>query len=289
MPSPLSIILFGVLLPALATVTVLIAAWRVGRRLDLKVRGGLAVALALGLGDLAGHLGVAWPAWPPSEVTDRIPILVGVAILAALVAVLGGPGRRWLSWVNRAVVSGVTIAVIVSPAFGEAWSAPATLFGAALLGIGMILAWANLDALATRCSGAGIFLPLLLISSGASVALLVSGSMVLALLAGVLSAALAACGLVAWRVPAIGFGPGGPSIVVVVLASLLLINRFYAELPSGSVALFAVAPAAVWFGQLGTIRSRAPWIRTLAATAAVLVPVALAIGLAVAAMPSYEY
>lgn len=288
MPSPLSAFLLGVLLPALVTAAVLMAVWRVGRRLDLKARGGLAVALALGLGDLAGHLGVAWPAWPPSEVTDRIPLLVGVAIVAAVFEVLG-PARGWMTWANRAIVSGLTTVAIVGPAFGEMWSAPASLFGGALLGIGMVLAWANLDALAVRCSGAGIFLPLLLITGGASVALLVSGSIVLPLLGGVLSAALAVCWLVSWRIPSIGLERGGTPIVVVALASLLLINRFYAELPSGSVALFALAPAALWLAQLGPIRRRAPWFRVLAATAATLVPVVIAVGLAVAAMPSYEY
>jgi hypothetical protein len=41
--------------------------------------------------------------------------------------------------------------------------------------------------------------------------------------------------------------------------------------------------------QLGPIQRRPPWLRALTATMAVLVPVAIAVGLAVAAMPSYEY
>ncbi|WP_406699366.1 hypothetical protein V5E97_10905 [Singulisphaera sp. Ch08] len=288
MPSPLSAFLFGFLLPALVTVTLLAVVWRAGRPRDVKVRGALAVALALGLGDLAGHLGVAWPAWPPSEVTDRIPLLVVVAILSAALEVVG-PARRWLSWGNRVVVSGITTAAIVGPAFGETWSAPATLLGGTLVGIGLVLTWANLEAVAEHCSGAGIFLPLLVVTSGASVALLVSGSIVLPLLGGVLSAVVGVCWLAFWRVPSISLARGGTPIVVVVLASLLLINRFYAELPSGSVLLFALAPAALWLVQIGPIRRRPPWLRVVVATTAVLVPVAIAVGLAVAAMPSYEY
>lgn len=288
MPNLLSTLLFGGLLPALVTAAVLLVVWWASGRLDSKLRGGLAVALGLGLGDLAGHLGVAWPSWPPTEVTDRIPWLVGVAILAGVFETLG-PARRWMPWVNRVCVSWLTIVAIVGPAFGEAWLAPTTVLGGALLGIVMALAWANLDAVAVRCSGVGIFLPLLLVTGGASVALLVSGSIVLPILGGVLSAVIAASGLVSWRIPAICLARSGTPVVVVTLASLLLINRVYAELPSASVALFAAAPASLWLTQLGPIRRRAGWLRVVVGTFAVLIPVAIAVGLAVAAMPSYEY
>jgi hypothetical protein len=284
----LSALAFGVIVPALATASILTAVLAVGRRFDLKARSRLGVALGLGLGTLAGYAGVSWPAWPPSDVTDRIPFLIIVGIISAVFEV-SRPAKPWMSWGNRILLTVITLAAILGPAFAETWKTPATLLGGASIGAGMVLAWANLDALAARLSGSVFFLPLLVVTTGASLVLVLSGVLVQGRVAGVLTAALAGCWVVSWWAPSISLARGGTPIVVVALASLLLVGRFYAEAPTGSVVLLALAPAALWLVELGPLRQRAPWLRTLVATAAVLVPVALAVGLAVAAMPSDEF
>lgn len=284
----LSALVFGLIVPALGTASILSAVLVVGRRINPQVRGGLAVAVGLGLGVLAGYAGVSWPSWPPSDVTDRIPFLIMAGILASVLEAIQ-PAKPWISWGNRILLSAITLAAILGPAFAETWKTPAILLGGVLIGTGMVLEWANLDALAARLSGSAFFLPLLVIATGASVVLVLSGVVVQGRLAGVLTAALAGCWVVSWWVPSIRLERGGTPIVVVALASLLLVGRFYAEAPTGSVVLLAVAPATLWLVQLGPLRRWAPWLRTLVATAAVLVPVAVAIGLAVAAMPSDEY
>lgn len=281
-------IVFGVVVPALVAASLMTVFHVLGRRLGLKNRNGLGMALGLGLGNLAGDAGVFWPSWPPLDVTDRIPFLAIAALVLALVEV-SRPVGTWMAWGNRIVLTGLTLVAILGPAFGATWQTPTILLGGALLAAGMVLSWASLDALAARLSGAAQFLPLLVITTGASVALVLSGNMVLGRLCGVLTAALAGCWVVAWRVPSLSLERGATPTIAVVLASLLLVGRFYGELTTPCALLLASAPAFLWLARFGRVQRCGPWLRTFVATSAVLVPVAIAVGLAVAAMPSYEY
>lgn len=292
MTALLGMLAFGVAVPALTATAIVASVLMGGRRLEGTMRSGVAVTLGLGLGELAGHAGVSWPSWPPSDVTDRIPYLVLAAMLAALVEVIGSAaawGKAGIAWGNRTLLTVVTLAAMLGPIYGETWTTPNMLLGGALIGAGMVLAWANLDAVTSRVSGPPVFLPLLLLLTGASVVLVLSGSVVLGRLAGVLTAAFAGCWVVSWWTPIIDFKRGGRPILVVALGSLLLNGHFYAEVPRGSVVLLAMAPATLALLNLGPVARRPSWVHALIATTVMAVPVAVAVGLAVAAMPSYEY
>src|SRR5690349_3571984 len=133
MSAMLGAMILGVVVPALVAATTMALVLAAGRRLDGAFRFGLAITLGLGLGVLAGHVAVSWPAWPswpPSDVTDRIPYLVLAAILLALVVVVV-PARfqTATAWGGRVVLTAVVLTAILGPIYGESWTTTPVLLG----------------------------------------------------------------------------------------------------------------------------------------------------------------
>jgi hypothetical protein len=122
---------------------------------------------------------------------------------------------------------------------------------------------------------------------GTSVALILSGGLLLGQLAGILSATAATCFLliIAVRAPFLPSGAAAP--LSLVCAGLLLSGFFYAELPTASALLLALAPttALLRVGEKSHSQSRALAYRT----ALVAVPVAIAVVLALHASPPLDY
>jgi len=284
-----NVVIYGGVVPVAVTALVLLGIWWGGRRLSPATRMGVAVGSALGVGDLAGHFGIAWPGWPPTDVTDRVPFLVMAGLLAAWLNAVR-PGKWFDAWIIRVVFSLTTALVIVEPVFSDAWKVPATWGILSALVAVMVLAWFNLDAVAARQSGAPLFLPIVLLALGTSATLAISGVAVQGMLAGVLAASLVGAWLLTtWHIPSLTLARGGTSIVVVALSSLLLVGHFYANVPTTSLVLLAASPLALWAAEFKTFKGRAPWLRTLVSSVAILIPIGLAIGFAVAAMPEETY
>lgn len=277
-------LLWGVGLPALVAALVLAA----GRLVSPDRGGRQAMALAVGLGYAAGHAAVAWPSWPPLEVIDRVPFLVlGVMVLGLFETTW--PAPAWATWENRILVSLLTVVLIVGPAVQETWGTRANLLRLACLGAGLALAWGSVEALTGRVSGLAVALPLFVTAAGAAVVIVISGSLVSGRLAGVLAAALAGCAVLAAWDPRPALARGGVAAAAVALASLLLVGHVYSSTPALAAILLALAPLAAWIVRVGPLRRLTGWKAALTATAAALVTVGLAVGLAVAAMPVSEY
>jgi hypothetical protein len=88
--------------------------------------------------------------------------------------------------------------------------------------------------------------------------------------------------LARWRVP---LGRGAAPVFAMTLFGLWIAGFFYAEVTVASALLLAAAPVVAGLAGLPALRRVAPWQATLARTAAVLVPVGLALVLALAAQP----
>src|SRR4051812_2185883 len=116
--SPLEMTLFVLVVPALVAAVTLAAAGWAGRRLGLPGSGPAAVALALGVGALAAQLGNAPPAFPPLDVTDRLPWLVTAATLLGLCESVR-PGPAWTRWENRLLLTLLTLGLVLGPVLGE--------------------------------------------------------------------------------------------------------------------------------------------------------------------------
>jgi len=229
-------------------------------------------AAAVGLAYVAGHAAVARPAVPPVEVTDRLP---WVALAAAALAVYEAarPSAAVGRGVGRCLLGALTLGLMLGPVHnpGVVW------FGAT---VAVALAsWVNLGALAAGPQGSDVFRGLLITAGGAGVVLLLSGSAVLGILGLALTAALAGGWLGARGVPPEGSLP----TAAVVLGALVLEGYVYASLPASGALLLAAAPAGTWVGRLGPARRLGPWASATLGAACVLVPVGIAVGLAVAA------
>jgi hypothetical protein len=259
-------LLLGALLPAvLALAPLLVLRLRPGAG-DVAQRA--AGAMALGVGFLAGYAALGGEPLRPAEPQDWLPAL---ALLAGAVGTLEGLPRTptALGWALRLGVAGLAAWLLLPQwlaAKPTAWQWQLGI-GAAILGL-----WAALDALAARRPG-NWFAPLLALTAAVGAAVLMCASTAkFAQAAGVLAATLAGAALAirGQFLPLRGLVPG----VAVLLPGLMAegaMNTF-SDVPLASFALVAAAPLMLVAGGRG-------W---RVATAAVLLPLAAAVGLAVA-------
>ena len=157
-----------------------------------------------------------------------------------------------------------------------------------------------LDTLTGRLSGVSSPPILLIVTLGSSVVLVLSGSALLGQLAGILASALGASLITAWWQPKliprldrdVRFAPlagEGVTVVAVLLVGLWLNGYFYAEVPATSALLLGTAPAAAWIRWLAPVQRLEGWRATFVSVVTVLVPVVLAVALALRASPPIEY
>jgi hypothetical protein len=284
--SPWEITLFVVIVPALvAAVTVAAAGWAF-RCVGVAGSGPAAVALALGAGEIAAHGVNAMPAFPPVEVTDRIPWLVLAALLLGICESIR-PSPGWARWENRMLLILLAMGLILGPVLGATWPSRSDLAWQGGLVVLLLVVWASLEVLAARRSTAVLGPSLLVVAASAGASLLVSGSLVLGQLGLGLASTLAAVWVLSWWLPDRSMSRGGVPVLVASYAALLIEGHVYSALPLASAVLLAVAPLTAWAGFVGLSRL-APWQGALLGAAATLVPAGVALGMAVAASPSYE-
>ena len=78
-------------------------------------------------------------------------------------------------------------------------------------------------------------------------------------------------------------------MLVVSVTALLIVGHIYSGLPLAAALLLGAAPLMLWLAWVGPARRLASWQSALLAAALVLVPAAVAVGLAFQAAPGgYE-
>jgi hypothetical protein len=282
--SPVAMAVFAVALPAAVAAWVVALGRVLGRRRDPSGGGPWWAASAVGLAYLAGHVAVARPAVPPADVTDRIPWLALAATALALFEAFRSPGLPARA-VGRSLLAVLTLWLVLGPVLAAGDLSREMAVTLAASAAVALLAWADLEALAAWAAGADVARALLITAAGAGPALLLSGSAVLGQLGAALAAALAAAWLATRGRPPAGAVP----VAAALLTALVLEGHVYAALPGASALLLAAAPAGVWLTRLGPVRRLGPRAVAALGSAAVLVPVAVAVGLAVSSSPSTEY
>lgn len=250
---------YGVFLPFLTSAYVLLASWPLWRRADSNA-ATWPLALALGAGYVAGHLGIAgWPDVPPHNAADRLCYLSLAAVLLALLdAWRSCP--RWLRGISWAMFLLAVVGLLL----------PASL--RVEIGLGKWLGWlaglsgagwfigAMLGATARRLPGLTVPLVLFIASAGTTGVLSFGYSFKYAQLAGVVTAAQLPILLRSlFRPPVIM--PATP--LAVILPGLWLLSYLYAydPPPVGSFAALAAAMLSGAMGRLPGIRKLAPWQR----------------------------
>ena len=157
-----------------AIVPAVVAAAVVGVGRAVGGRGGAWLAAsAVGLGYVAGHFGVARPAFPPVEVTDRIPWLALAASALAVFEAMRTPGTV-ARGMGRSVLAVLTLWLILGPVVAASGLSKSLVIS----GLVALAAWVNLEALAAKPGGHDVLRSLLITAAGAGIVLLVSGSAV---------------------------------------------------------------------------------------------------------------
>jgi hypothetical protein len=198
-------------------------------------------AFPIGIAYACGHAIVTgWPGFPPGDVTNWL-------FYFALAAVpVGGICALRISERARAIIALVMsagpLALLLGPQFQYSWSVVQGVVWVAALAAVSVLLWVSLDILTSLSGGVAIALPLFMLipAAGASVALLLSGSMVLGQLAIVLAAA--ALGAMLTKSRGSLRDRGAVPAFTLVFFSLLVCGYFYAELPASSAVLLSAAP-----------------------------------------------
>jgi hypothetical protein len=217
-----------------------------------RLRGPTPAAVALVLGYAVGHCAASWPAFPPLDVTDRLPWIAAGAVAVDWV------GRRLLPWVGHALAAVMTVGATVGPidtTVARTW----TFFAwAAMLCVGVAGTSAYLYMLARRWGPRMFAVLLSALALAAGAALTVSGSLVLGELCAALAAALLAAGLLARS-------ESSSTALAVPFASLggavLIGGNIYSGLPTLPAVVLAASPLALWVACVPALARQPPWLR----------------------------
>jgi len=264
-----------------AVLLIVFARWR-------KTANRCAGAIAIGAGYVAGHvLAAGWSPFPPRHATHWLFWFAVIGVIAAAADALVRPKGtvRFVAW---AIICTIACRLILQPKFSYAWSAAEGWLRVVAIALGIVVLTFCLDLVDRSPFGtATLFSVTTVLCGGTSVALILSGSLLLGQLACILSTTVATCFLLIIAVRASFHPSGAAAPLSLVCAGLLLSGFFYAELPTASALLLALAPtmALLPVGKKSHSQSRALAYRA----ALVAVPVAIAVVLALHASPPLDY
>ncbi|MEX0776026.1 MAG: hypothetical protein WD042_09980 [Phycisphaeraceae bacterium] len=247
----------------------------------LACAGGLAVG-AWAVND--------WPTWPATDPDSRLFYLVLPAAL--LVELLGAlPGvPRWIIWPLRGLIALALGRVLlhgsvylVEQPFSEeqVWSAGRQ--GAWWLGIAAVvmLPWLALHWICMRAATPARSIPLSLaiVALGAGVLIFTSGSQSGGQMALSVMAALLGGWLGSFALRRGGSFAAAVGMSLVLIAGLLIIGRFFAQVTTPAALLVMLAPLAGLLAEVPMLHRRRsrPWLAGAVRIVAVAIPVSIAV------------
>lgn len=252
---------YGVFLPFLISAYLLLTSWPLWRRADPS-KATWPVALALGAGYAAGHVGIAgWPDAPPHDAADKLCYLSLVAVLLAFLDDWRSC-PRWLRGMSWAMFWLAVVGLLLPASLrAESGTRKWLRCVAGLGGAGWLFS-TMLATTARRLPGLVVPLIVFLVSAGTTAVLAFGYSFKYAQLAGVVTAA---------QLPILLHNLFRPSVVlpvaplVVILPGLWLLSYFYSydPPPIGSFLSLAAAMLSGSIGLLPGLRTLAPWKRCL--------------------------
>ena len=269
-------LVFGVFLPALVCITILVIAWRPWQNREKTAIASWGPAVGVAIGYLAGYLGLKFSL--QLNVSDGLEWLgYGAALIAFFSQIDVSAGKR--VWIQTLI--GLSFAIAFSTLLiVRGWMAPAWCWR---LGFGsfMVVTWGLMETLARRQCGASM--PIILCLTTAAAANIIAIEITtFSQLAGVLAAAIAPCMAISWFRGQASLAHGPVLIFVLILSSLLLHSYFgYTSdtVPLASFVIVLLAPLAAWVGEFPPVLSWRPWQATLVRVGAVAILLIIAITL----------
>ncbi len=177
---------------------------------------------------------------PPVQALDWVPLLIAGTLPVFAMDDLADFGKGMRFGVQAATVILATI-LLLQPVLTQLPVVHAALILIASSGL-WLAAWTYFDRHAQRNANSGM--TLLIVSAGAAIVSVLTGSTLLGQLGGALAAILGAWLLWNWPHPRVLLGHAGTAVVVMSLGSVLLVGRFYSATPLRINALLLVALAA---------------------------------------------
>ncbi len=248
MPALIDTLARTVLLPVMASGALLFIAWRLSRKQPVTTRGPWAAPLALVAGLVLGQGALGAMAWPPMEAIHWLPLL---ALLATALVLLerGISSPSWAKHGLRLVLFMALPFSLLSPLIEHSWG-PVEGFlwvvALGLAGFGLALVF---EQVARRSQGFALPLQLVLLATGSSIALVLSGSLLLGQLAGILAASIGVFMVLAFFFPSLSLAGGTMTVFSIQLAGLWMVGYFYAELTATIALILFLAPLAVWLSR----------------------------------------
>ena len=269
-----------VLVPAILAGFIWLVSWRLWNRNSTSANGHWGGALAFAGGYVAAYVVMkSWPTFPPVSAEHWI---VYFAIIAGIVAA----AERWwgaAAWSRWPVMIALTFGLawfeLRSLRIYE-WSASGTAAWIAGLVVLTTFVWDQLDRLAKRRPSPTTPAALWVVTTGAAVSFVLSKSAFLGQLSGALSAIFGAAFVLALWGHKLPLNRGAISVFVLVFSGLLWQGRFFSNLPTATAILLLLAPLGLWASEFGEPAEGNPWKIRLARTAAVLIPVVIAVAIA---------
>ena len=218
----------------------------------------------------------------PHEALDWLPVLVLLALVACGV-VYWGSLRSWQLIPLVVAISLATPVRLLSGNLAQQWSPIGKLAVIAWTSAALALAWLSLSTNDTAQPSV-LRVPLqILVAVGAGVAVTLSGAFIYGQLAAAVGAATTGTWLAfALRARESNEGTAAAAgVVAVALGSLILLGRFYSELNTAAAALLFVALAATAVPLPGQLGGNASWLQAVVRAACCLVPLTIAVALAV--------
>jgi hypothetical protein len=279
--------LLGMGLPLLVSAAILLGCRLLGRRGHHKHSRPWGQPVALGAGYVIGH--AAMFGWPPLRQLEGYQWIFYFAILAVA---LGLVDAFWIApllvrWVMRLLLSGFVVVRLLLPLMQQEAAEGVSVVNAAAVVAVMLAFWINLSLLAEREPGAPFPASIMMLTLAECLVVLLSGSIVQGHVGCVIWAALTGSLLAAGRDPNLSLTRGGLPVIVVLLSGLLIDGLYYSEVPLASALLLAAAPLGLWVLQLAPVKRLTGVKGRLIGIAAVLIPLAIAVAVAIVVSPSF--
>jgi len=270
-------ILPGIAAPVAISAVLLLVAWRPWRGAAPESRWPAVVTvLAIAAGYITGQvMNLDWPEFPALG-TSEWPFWFALGAVALSLVEVGWQGLGRGRWLLRLLLIAVSVWTLVGDR--TLW-----LIGGVA---GIVALTAVLERLEEGLPRGVRPACLWLVASATSGALVVSGSASLGLMCGALAAALGPLMVLhlwrPWPAQLTALSP----LVALLLGCFWINGCVFSELPLISAALLLLAACAAWSGRL---RELAPWKSAALSLVMTLIPLAVALWLAVREAPPMDY